>query len=848
MVGRILLLFLALGVAVFPRPAGGVVLLEQRISSAAKKQEPVSNNPTEVKMDLTGAWQWKTAKEPFWHSGWIPSCFESPQGEITFQREFSVPDSLRGWHFHLVIPQANYKVSVVVNGKFIESAAGSHLGLVLDLPSPVLKNRLPNVMELRVDNRLSATTTLPLFPQLYAPRNYGGILSDCYLWITPPCAIEGVVLHWPAENPAVGATAVVDISRVIATTAPSAPLSPLVCSGEIRDEEGRVIATACSLAISAEGPKSQQVTLEFAPFRPLKWYPDTTRLYDLNIRLATSQGSVHVFKKKVGFREFSISGNRFLLNGQEISLRGTQYIPEDVTAGAAISESLFETDVRRMKELGFNLLHAIPSPVPPELLDVCDRLGMLVFVGLPLEGIPADILERASYQAQCEYSLRRMVRRDRTHACIMAWGMGYDLDWKAPMTSEVIGNLTDELRSLDSRPVFLEAYRIADVAQYPADFYLLALMPWRREVPLDPEATTKPIILSRVGMLVTDAGRGPWRGSPSNQADFLLGQFDKMSQQTSYAGLLIFCYSDYRGQMPSLAQNDRSNPFVYSFGLVDLARHERVSFFKLRDLAQTGQSSPISQSASTESPRVEFPIAGLALIVLLSLEIRRNNVFKQNMKRVFLHAHGFFSDIHARRFLQTSQTFLLVLFQAVCWALLGSSLIYGLRYSYRFDYVLTHFLRWPGMKLHLLTLIWNPFVSIATLTLLCIVLFVLFATIIKLGALLFHARVTMGKAMTYLAWAGANFVFLSPLAVVFYQVVGMPEMLLPCILILSAFVGWYGLRLFNALRVAYGTGYLRLYFVALSGGGLVLLGIILFLQASIGTVSYWEFYWHVLAP
>jgi len=848
MVGRISLMLLALGVAVLPRPAGGFMLHEQRIAVGAKRQTPLWHNPTETKIDLTGAWQWKASQEPLWHPGWIPSCFDDFQGEIVFRREFSLPDSLRGWHFRLVIPQANYKVSVVVNGKFIESAAGSHLGLVLDLPSPVLKNRSPNVIELQVDNRLGATTTLPLFPQLYAPRNYGGILSDCYLWVTPPWAIEGAVLHWPVEKPGVGAVATVDISRVIATAAPSVSFTQIVCSGEIRDEEDHLIASACSLTISTEGPKTQQVSLEFASFRPVRWTPDTPILYDLNIRLETSQGLLHLFRKKVGFKEISLSGNRLLLNGEAIPLRGAQYIPEDMSAGAAISETLFEADVRRMKELGFNLLHVIPSPPPPALLDVCDRLGMLVFAGLPLEGIPADILARASYQAQCEYALRRLVRRDRTHVCVAAWGLGQDLDWKSPATLEVIGSLANQLQTLDSRPVFLEAYRLVEVAQYPVDFFLLAVMPWRRNIPLDPEATTKPIILSRVGMLVTDAGKSEWRGSPSNQADFLLGQFDKMSQETPFAGLLIFSYSDYRGQIPSLAQNDKNDPFIYSFGLVDLARRERVSFFKLRDLAQTGQSSPISQSSSTESPRVEFPIAGLALIVLLSLEIRRNNVFKQNMKRAFRHAHGFFSDIYARRFLQTSQTFVLVLFEAICWAVLASSLVYGLRYSYRFDYLLTHLLRWPAIKLNLLILVWNPMVGIATLTLLSIVLFLVLATVIKLGAFLFRARVTMGKAVTYLAWAGANFVFLLPLAVVLYQLVGMPDMLLPCILILLGFVCWFKLRLSNALRVAYGTSYPRLYFVALSGGGLVILGLILLLQASIGTVSYWTYYWHVLAP
>ncbi len=847
MLRHILAISLALGVAVMSRPAGGFVLREQRMPMRENDQATAWHNPTEAIIDLSGAWQWRTTQEEIWHSGWIPSCFDNVQGEVVFKREFSLPDSLRNWHFHLVVPEANYKVSVIVNGKFIESVAGSHLGFVLDLPSQLLRVRLPNILELRVDNELTPKTTLPLSPQIYSPRNCGGILSGCHLWVTPPWAIEGAVLHGSSSDTIVSPAVVVDISRLIVSGTTSVPFSEILCSAEIQDEKGQIIVHSGPTTILAEGPKAQQVTLQFPPFRPCRWAPDSPCLYNLDVRLETSQGLLHLYRRTIGFKDFSILENSFLLNGKPLEIRGVQYVPEDPGAGAAVAEEVYEADVRRMKELGFNVLHVIPSPPSPTLLDVCDRLGMLVFAQMPLEGIPSDILARASFSTQCEYALKRFVRRDRMHVSIAAWGLGHDLDWADPKTLQVLDELTSQLRNLDSRPVFLETYDLLKVADYPADFLLQGLAPWRGDVSSVPEACPKPVILSRVGMMVTETGRGAGRGNASSQADFLLTQFERASRHTEYAGLLVFCFSDFRGQVPVLAQDSKDDPFLYSFGLVDLARRERVAFFKLRDLAQTGETSPISQSPSTESPRVEFPVLSLALIVLLSLEIRRNNVFKQNLKRVFLHAHGFFSDIYARRFLQPTQTFILVVTESLCWALLVSSIFWGLRYSYRFDYLVTHFLRWPAAKLSCWDLVWNPIFGIIGLTLLFLLLLLLKALLVKIAALLFGARVTFGKSITYLAWAGANFVFLLPLAVVFHRLVDLPNMALPCALILLSFLLWFGLRLFNAVRVAYGTSYLRLYLVVLSAGTLVVLAVVLFLQASIGTVSYFTYYWNVLA-
>ncbi len=265
MIGRLLCILLALGVAIIPRPAGGFVLFEQR--SESKLVPLPSENSTEVTMDLSGEWRWRLSHDGTWQTGWIPSCFDEAQEDIIFRREFSLPDSLRGWHFHLILPQVNYKISIEVNGRFIESIEGNHLGFTLDLTSQLLRFREPNVIELRMNNHLSSKTTLPLFPQIFSPRNYGGLPAGCSLWITPPWTIEEVLLKWPVLDSSIGAELTVNISRTFLQALPfSVPFSEMECSGKILDGERELLSQSNRITFSAEGAQTQQVILKFISF------------------------------------------------------------------------------------------------------------------------------------------------------------------------------------------------------------------------------------------------------------------------------------------------------------------------------------------------------------------------------------------------------------------------------------------------------------------------------------------------------------------------------------------------------------------------------------------------------
>ncbi len=67
-----------------------------------------------------------------------------------------------------------------------------------------------------------------------------------------------------------------------------------------------------------------------------------------------------------------------MLNGKHYELYGTCNHQDHAGVGAAIPDALQEFRVKKLKEFGCNALRTSHNPPTPELLDVCDRLGLLV--------------------------------------------------------------------------------------------------------------------------------------------------------------------------------------------------------------------------------------------------------------------------------------------------------------------------------------------------------------------------------------------------------------------------------------------------------------------------------------
>jgi beta-galactosidase len=151
---------------------------------------------------------------------------------------------------------------------------------------------------------------------------------------------------------------------------------------------------------------------EIPQVRP--WSPEDPYLYTLVTRLESEGGAADRVETPFGVREVRFDPAKgFFLNGRPYRLKGTCNHQDHAGVGVAIPDRLFEYRIRRLKSMGSNAYRCAHNPPAPELLDVCDRMGVLVIDENRRLGDSPEVLSQ----------LESMVKRDRNHPSVILWSL-----------------------------------------------------------------------------------------------------------------------------------------------------------------------------------------------------------------------------------------------------------------------------------------------------------------------------------------------------------------------------------------------------------------------------------------
>jgi len=842
-----LVLWLALALAGLTHLAEGFVLYEQHEPVEAPLPQ-LRPDRGQVVISLNGLWEYRLGDKGAFRPGWIPCSFDGNCDEVVFRRSFALPDSLRSYHIQLHLPEVNHTVEVWVNGAFVSSFTGSQLAFSCLITRDRLRFGGDNDLELRVDNRLTPRSTFPVRPQLMHPQNFGGLFSGVYLRAVPPWSLEDVNLtvESPLDSSAVNATVKARMARYRVSTW---TVDTARASGDVRlhallrDSTGRILTEGWSERVASGGSESFQVSVRLPKTAVSPWAPGRPVLYELVATLVSGADTLQRLSRQVGFKDVQIRQGDVYLNGRLLRLRGIDYVPEHRNGRRAISRSLLRTDLARIRELGFNAIRVPFGPPPLPLLDLADQMGLLVLAESNLDWIPGEILIRPAYRDMVEHAVTRLLTVAGDHPSVLAWGIGSQLDWRRQATRDFSLWLRGVVKDRDSRPCYIETSR-PEFTDGLADMIFVSQPLHGSGSAWSLPRGDVPVVLSRVAALAAAGGRNP-SGMPSGaveQAEYLLRQLSMFDANSSLDGFLLHSFADYHGSSPLLAQPGVYDPALYTFGIMSWDRQERVAYAKLRDLAQTGQSSPPAPSPAKSGPPMAFPIVGLGALLFLSLEMRRNNVFRQNLKRTFLHAHGFYSDLRYRRFLHIGQPMVLWILEAVTFAVLVASALYSLRSSFALDYYLTHFLPWLPLKVWLVDVIWAPAPAVVYFTVLFMVAVLFKILLVRLLSLLLRERVDFWQSANYVIWSLAAILFLLPLAVVFYRVVEMSTLSMLAYLAAAAGLVWCAVRLLSALRAGFAAGPVRVYGTVVGIVALLIVVILAVMDNRLGTMTYLSFF------
>lgn len=234
----------------------------------------------------------------------------------------------------------------------------------------------------------------------------------------------------------------------------------LTLQTELMNAAGKVVGTN-KTNISAEAGSSTDGRQMIAVTNPSLWSVEKPTLYKAKITLLVNNKQADAVITSFGIRSIHFhAATGFTLNGKSMKLKGGCIHHDNGPLGAAVIDRAEERKIELLKSAGYNAIRLSHNPPSPQLLDACDRLGMLVideaYDMWEKEKTPDDY--HLYFKNWGIKDLQSMIFRDRNHPSIIMWSIGNEIPELADSSGYVIAKkLADEAHRLDPTRAVTEA-------------------------------------------------------------------------------------------------------------------------------------------------------------------------------------------------------------------------------------------------------------------------------------------------------------------------------------------------------------------------------------------------------
>ena len=210
--------------------------------------------------------------------------------------------------------------------------------------------------------------------------------------------------------------------------------------------EGKVVATI-------EGQKGVAEVL-----KPHLWSPETPNLYIARTKVLRGNEILDEVETRFGIRSISYTPEHgFQLNGETRKFKGVCNHHDLGPLGTAIHKDALRHQITMLKDMGCDAIRTSHNMPAPELVELCDEMGMMMMVE------PFDVWNWAKTENDYskdftdwwKWDITNMVKHYRNNASVMLWSSGNEV-WNQvlPDGIEIVTQLQDLFHQLDpTRPV-----------------------------------------------------------------------------------------------------------------------------------------------------------------------------------------------------------------------------------------------------------------------------------------------------------------------------------------------------------------------------------------------------------
>lgn len=324
-----------------------------------------------------------------------------PEGSVGwYRRQFEIPAADEGRRIAVEFDGVFRDSVVWINGHYLDRHMSGYTGFRYDL-TDFLNYGGRNVLTVRVD------------VSLHEGWFYEGAGIYRHVWLVKTEPVHVAPLGVCVRSELGGRSADVTVLTRLVNESDEPVVAELVTA--FMGPNGRAASVARTtrkrLAPWAEVEVTQKTTIK----DPKLWSVDTPSLYSLDTQVKCAGRRVDAVHTNFGIRTLRWDANKgFFLNGKSLKLKGVCCHQDHAGVGSALPDRLQEFRVERLKEMGCNAYRTSHNPPTPELLDACDRLGMLVM----------DEVRTSGSGPEHTRQLESLLLRDRNHPSVVIWSIG----------------------------------------------------------------------------------------------------------------------------------------------------------------------------------------------------------------------------------------------------------------------------------------------------------------------------------------------------------------------------------------------------------------------------------------
>ena len=379
---------------------------------AAGAEQPAFDDASWRGLELPHDW---AIEGPF-DSKYSPETGGLPiYGIAWYRKHFTIPADGRANVYSVEFDGAMSNSTVWLNGQKLGGRPYGYSSFALDLTAHLVFGQ-DNVIAVR------------LAPEEGSSRWYpgAGIYRNVWLVTTGPIHVA----HWGTY------VTTPEVSDASATVAMRSEISnrnekteQLTVETVIVDASGHEVRRQADDFTILPG-RTSPLKQTFLVANPQRWDVDRPYLYRAVTTVKNAGEVADEYVTPFGIRTIAFDREKgFLLNDRRLKIHGVCNHHDLGALGAAVNRRATERQLQIMKGMGANAIRTSHNPPSPELLELCDRLGLLVMdEAFDMWRIPKVPNGYSKYFADWgEADMRDMIRRDRNHPSIILWSIGNEI-------------------------------------------------------------------------------------------------------------------------------------------------------------------------------------------------------------------------------------------------------------------------------------------------------------------------------------------------------------------------------------------------------------------------------------